>query len=288
MIGGSGPRVSAGERPTRRLGLLGLCRPLGRQGNREHDGEDPQQPDHVPEVPDPESRALEAPRGERREPDPREPRPIDAERDGREREVVEPNDRGEHKGRGDREREAAVAPGRRRSAPPTGQHRRARRRLRGPACTSIPNTVYAVLVECRARAEERPEVGVDARCTAARAGARRNDGTCHEDVARAAGRREPDGERPHEELHARREADAGPGAPCCPPRAPRERERAARPGSGGRRASRPRPRARGERRRRPASRGAHEPERGARHARPSSAITTSAAPGGRRVNGATR
>ena len=84
--------------------------PLLRERDAEDEEEDQQHPRRAGRVSDPDPGPFDAPRGEREEPDEREPRSDDGKRHERDREVVEPHDwRQGERGR-DGEGKAAVAP----------------------------------------------------------------------------------------------------------------------------------------------------------------------------------
>ena len=110
----AGLRVDAGRRRKPYRGGVARARrlrlPFATHDHREHEPEHDQDACAAPAVAGTDARAEEAPGGERGEPDPREPRRDDRERDRRDGVVVEPDDRREREGRRDGEAEARTAP----------------------------------------------------------------------------------------------------------------------------------------------------------------------------------
>ena len=143
------------------------------------------------------------PRGEREQPDEREPRSDDGERHGRDREVVEPDDRREDERRRRGQREATPAP---RPAQQRAPAARVARRppLEPPVCTRSPR-MGSVLVERLGRAQSNAEVLVEA-VNGSKSRARRPRAWPRLPPERAPGG-EPDAERPAEELDRSCDAD---------------------------------------------------------------------------------
>ena len=114
--------------------------PFATHDHREHDAEHDQHACAAPAVAGADARAQEAPGGERREPDPREPRADDGERDRRDGVVVEPDDRREDERRRDGEPEALRGASTRRGAPRRARTSTTRASASGaPTCIRKPN-----------------------------------------------------------------------------------------------------------------------------------------------------
>ena len=148
---------------------------------------------------------------DRDQPDPREPRTDDGERNRGQGEVVEPDDRGEQQGGRDEEPEAAPAPGH-------DEHREARRESDHTCYCSgdaglgeQPVRRVPVLVERVAEPTQEPRVLEDADEGQEEQEGRRGNGRRDSRLQPPTLRREPEGERPDEELQRDREAEHEPG-----------------------------------------------------------------------------